>query len=251
MTPGFPLSLFEHIAATIDADLELDQTRSGPAPGTDPFADGSAELGWICSTSFVDLATRSATPSVRLAGVAWVPQDPDSQGKPQYFGDIVVPVDSPIETFDDLAGRSVGCNDEVSLSGHYAFRIAAHEHGADPDAFAKLCFTGGHHYSLDRLIAGELDAAVVDSVVRTSRTMSDPAMAGLRVVERLGPWPVQPLVASSALGDDIVIQVRNALLASNDDSAMQAELQAASLAGFVPVDVDHYLPIRTALAAVS
>ncbi len=101
MTPGFPLSLFERIAHTIDADLELDQTRSGPAAGTDPFADGEADLGWICSTSFVDLATRSATPSVRLAGVAWVPQDPDSQGQPRYFGDIVVPHDSPIMSFAD------------------------------------------------------------------------------------------------------------------------------------------------------
>ena len=251
MTPGFPLSLFERIAATVEADLELDQTRSGPAPGTDPFAAGEAELGWICSTSFVDLATRTAIPSVRLAGVAWVPNDRDSHGQPQYFGDIVVPHDSPIESFDDLAGRSVGCNDEVSLSGHYAFRIAAHEHGADPDSFADLRFTGGHHYSLDRLIAGELDAAVVDSVVRTSRTMTDPDMAGLRVVERLGPWPVQPLVASATLDDAIVAQVRDALLASNNDPAMQAELQAASLTGFVPVDADHYLPIHTALAAVS
>lgn len=251
MTPGFPLSLFERIADAVDADLELDQTQSGPAPGTDPFAAGEADLGWICSTSFVDLATRTSEPSVRLAGVAWVPQDPDVEGRPQYFGDIVVPQDSPIESFADLAGRSIGCNDEVSLSGHYAFRIAAYEHGADPDAFADLRFTGGHHYSLDQVIAGELDAAVVDSVVRTSRAMIDPGAAGLRIVERLGPWPVQPLVASSKLDHDLVAQVRDALLASNHDRAMQQELQAASLTGFVPVDANHYLPIRNALASVS
>ncbi len=76
-------------------------------------------------------------------------------------------------------------------------------------------------------------------------------MAGLRVVTRLGPWPVQPLVASSTLDDSIVSQVRDALLASNADLAMQAELRAASLTGFVPVDANHYLPIRSALAAVS
>lgn len=251
MTPGFPVSLFERIADAVDAELALDQTRSGPAPGTDPFAAGEADLGWICSTSFVDLATRTTSPSVRLAGVAWVPRDPDANGRPQYFGDIVVPVDSPVESFNDLAGRSIGCNDEVSLSGHYAFRIAAHDHGADPDRFADLRFTGGHHVSLDRLIAGDLDAAVVDSVVRTSRTMTDPDMAKLRVVARLGPWPVQPLVASSALDDAVIVRVRDALLASNDDPAMQAELRAASLTGFVPVDADHYLPIRAALAAVS
>lgn len=251
MVPGFPLSLFERIADVVGAELELDEIRSGPAPGHDPFADASTDLGWICSTSFVDLATRAPSPSVRLVGVAWVPEDPGSAGKPQYFGDIVVPEDSPIRSFDDLAGRSVGCNDEISLSGHFAFRIAALEHGADPDSYAELHFTGGHHNSLDRLVAGQLDAAVVDSVVRTNRGGADAEVARLRVVERLGPWPVQPLVARADLDEAIVDRVRDALLASNDDPMMRAELRAASLVGFVPVDADHYLPIRSALAAVS
>ena len=250
MVPGFPLSLFERIADVAGAELELDETRSGPAPGHDPFADGTADLGWICSTSFVDLATRTPSPSVRLAGVAWVPEDPASKGMPQYFGDVVVPEDSPVTSFADLAGRSIGCNDEVSLSGHFSFRIAAFERGEDPDTYADLRFTGGHHTSLDRLVAGDLEAAVVDSVVRTNRALSDPAVAALRVVERLGPWPVQPLVARSTLDPAIVARVRQALLDSTHDPAMRAELQAASLVGFVPVDADHYLPIRSALAAV-
>lgn len=251
MVPGFPVSLFQRIAEVAGAELELDQTRSGPAPGHDPFADGTADLGWICSTSFVDLATRADVPSVKLVGVAWVPEDPDSAGRPVYYGDVVVRQDSPVASFADLTGRSIGCNDEVSLSGHYAFRIAAHKMGADPDTFADLCFTGGHHYSLDRLVAGELDAAVVDSVVRTSRQATDPGVAALRVVDRLGPWPVQPLVARADLDPDVVTAVRQALLASNNDAVMQAELAAASLQHFIEVDDDHYLPIRTALEAVA
>ena len=251
MVPGFPISLFERIADIAGAELALDQTRSGPARGHDPFADGSADLGWICSTSFVDLATRGSSPSVKLVGVAWVPKDPNSADRPIYFGDVVVRQNSPVVSFADLVGRSIGCNDEVSLSGHFAFRIAAQQMGADPDTFADLCFTGGHHYSLDRLVAGELDAAVVDSVVRTSRCATDPAVAALRVVARLGPWPVQPLVARADLDDAIVHDVRQALLASNDDLVMQSELSAASLRHFVEVDDDHYLPIRSALESVA
>lgn len=251
MVPGFPESLFEQIATTVDAELLMDETRSGPAPGHDPFADGTADLGWICSTSFVDLATRRSEPSVKLVGIAWVPNDPGSNGKPQYFGDIVVPADSPIQSFDDLAGQALGCNDEVSLSGHYAFRIAAYEAGENPDTFAELCFTGGHNTSLDQLVAGKLDAAVVDSVVRTSRAAAEPDVAALRVVRRLGPWPVQPLVARADLGDDVIAAVRDALLASNDDPVMQAELAATALSHYVTVGDDHYLPIRSALDAVA
>jgi len=250
MTPGFPVSLFERIAATIDADLALDQTRSGPAPGEDPFRDGTADLGWICSTSFVELSTRSTNPSLQLAGVAWVPDDPDIGGEPRYFGDLVVPAGSPIVSFADLAGRSIGCNDEVSLSGHYALRKAIDDFGAHPDKFAKLHFTGGHHTSLDQLVAGTLDAAVVDSIVRISRMNTDANVARLRVIERLGPWPVQPLVARSNLDHAVLADVRAALLASNDDPGMQSELRAASLTGFVSVEPDHYQSVRSLMVQV-
>lgn len=70
MSPGFPASLFELLGGILDAEVEFDMTLSGPAPGDDPFADGTADLGWICSTSYVDLATRSDNPSIELAGVA-------------------------------------------------------------------------------------------------------------------------------------------------------------------------------------
>lgn len=248
MTPGFPVSLFDQIASAMDVDLELDQRLSGPAPDEDPFRDGKADFGWVCSTSFVDLATRVPDPSIRLVGVAWVPRDPGSRGRPEYYGDIVVRPDSPVRSVDDLGGATIGCNDEVSLSGHFALRIALRQRGYDPDRFAELRFTGGHDRSLDRLVAGDLDAAVVDSVVRMRRSAADPSIAGLRVVERLGPWPVQPLVARADLDDHTVSAARAALLQSNRSTAMQAELLGAQLSGFVEVGADHYLPIRSALA---
>ena len=247
MSPGFPVSLFDTIAARLDAELHLDTERSGPAPGEDPFADGRYELGWICATSFVDLSLRSERPSVRLAGVAWVPDDPDSDGRPVYHGDLVTRPGSGIGSVSDLAGRRVGCNDEVSLSGHLSLRFEIERLGADPDTFAELVFTGGHHRSLDLVAAGELDAAVIDSVVRVQRARADPAVAGLQVVERLGPWPVQPLVASSGLPDHTVDAVATTLLAPGDDD-LARELEAAALRGLVPIPDDHYEPVRRAMA---
>lgn len=249
LTPGFPVALFERIAAVAGVDLLLDQERSGPAPGHDPFAVGEADLGWLCSTSLVDLATRGVATSVRPVGVAWVPLDPGSGGRAVYFGDVVVGPDSPIERFADLAGRAVGCNDEISLSGHYSFRIEAYRRGLD-STFADLRFTGGHHRSLDLLAGGALDAAVVDSVVRTSRARTDPDVAGLRVVERLGPWPVQPLVARTDLGAEVVDVLRRTLLASNGDPAVRAELAAAGLDRFVAVTPDHYDSVHHAMTQI-
>ena len=161
LAPAYPAALFEALADTIGAELAFEVGRSGPDPANDPFVTGAADLGWLCSTSYVELTT-DRTPSVELVGVAWVPADPDANGQPVYFSDVIVPADSGIETLEDLAGARIGCNDAASLSGFHALRIELDRRGHDPVAFADLQMTGGHRHSIDRLLAGELDAAVVD-----------------------------------------------------------------------------------------
>lgn len=218
LAPGLPQTLFEAMADAMGARLHLERGLSGPAPGEDPFADGRFDLGWICATSYVDLCRRAEldgrSPSIRLAGLGWVPDDPAGDGHPVYFGDLTTVAGSSARSLQDLAGARIGCNDPVSLSGYYALRHAIAQTGADPDTFAELVFTGGHHRSLDRLMAGDLDAAVVDSVVRRSGVRADPAVGSLPVIDRLGPWPVQPLVVRSGLGtaevDELVARLRRA-----------------------------------------
>lgn len=248
MSPGFPRSLFETIGRLLEADVTFDETRSGPVPDDDPFADRSVDAGWICSTSYVGLALASPAPTVQLAGVAWVPDDPDADGRAVYFGDLVVPAGSPIRCFDDLAGATIGCNDPVSLSGHYSLRFAMGARGLDPDSFATLRFTGGHQRSLELVAAGHLDAAVVDSVVRTTRSRTDSAVASLRVIERLGPWPVQPLVVRADVPRDEVERIQATLLEAADAPAIRDELSKAGLAGLVAVGDDHYRSVERAMA---
>ena len=246
MTPGFPRSLFDTLAAVIDAEVEYDETQSGPAPGVDPFETGEADLGWICSTSFVDLGTRGDDPSIELTGVAWVPDDPDVNGRPVYFGDLITLPDSGIETFEDLEGKTIGCNDEISLSGYYSWSFALDDRGLPAD-FATQVLTGGHHTSIDRLLAGEIDAALVDSVVRTGRARADQAVADAHLIERLGPWPVQPLVARSSMAAEDIARVRELLLDAAHNPEVQAELDAACLTTLVEVGPDHYAAVRTAM----
>ena len=246
MSPGFPRSLFDTFAAVLDSEVEFDETQSGPAPGVDPFAAGDADLGWICSTSFVELGIRGDEPSIELAGVAWVPDDPDVNGRPVYFGDLITLPDSGIETFSDLEGKTIGCNDKVSLSGYYSWSFELADRGL-PDDFATRVLTGGHHYSIDRLLAGEIDAALVDSVVRTGRARADQAVADVHIIDRLGPWPVQPLVARSSMSADEIARVRELLLDAADHPDVRAELDAACLTTLVEVGPDHYAPVRAAM----
>ena len=73
----------------------------------------------------------------------------------------------------------------------------------------------------------------------------------VRVVETLGPSPIWPGVASSALPDSLVAQTRRALLAMHLTRSGRAVLAAAAMRHFVPVSDADYTPIRemAALAA--
>ncbi len=246
LTPGYPVALSEALAGHLGAELHLETGRSGPDPAVDPFAAGEADIGWVCSTSFVELTT-GRPPSVQEVGIAWVPADPDAGDRPVYFSDVVVRADSTAQSLDDLSGCRIGCNDPASLSGFHALRIELDRRGHEPTEFASLVMNGSHHRSLDRLLAGEIDAAVVDSIVRSQRARQSEDVAGLRVVQRLGPWPTQPVVMRFDAAPSEVDAVRDALLRANDDPLFVELLAAATLTRLAATDADHCAQVRTVM----
>ncbi len=245
LTPGFPVSLFESIGRIIGARVQYETRYSGPVRGSDPFIDDGAQLAWVCSTSFVDMANKG-DPSVQLVGVAWVPDDPDAAGRAVYFGDVVTRPDSGITTFDDLRGKRVGCNDPVSLSGYYSLMFELDDRGLDED-YLDVIFTGGHQASLTAVCNGELDAAIVDSIVRTARERVDSATKELVVIERLGPWPVQALIARGSMSRDELATVRERLLGASCDGELRDQLETAALSHLTEVSLDHYAPVQAAM----
>ena len=235
LAPAYPTELFRLMAECIDAELVIGEGGSGPDPDADPFRSGEADLGWICSTSFAELAVRP-TPSVREVGVAWVPLGEPS---PRYHGVLVVRRGSTAGTLSDLAGSVVAGNDRASLSGNYAYRFAVRRLGEDPDVFADHQLTGSHRRSLDLLLAGEVDAAVIDSVVLARERILDARVAAeLVAIERLGPWPTQPLVAGRSVSDETLAFVRRRLLAP-PDPALAAAFTDAGLERLAPTTPDH------------
>lgn len=247
LAPGYPAALFEALGEVIGAEVGFEVGRSGPEPHADPFASGDADLGWVCSTSFIELTT-DREPSVDLVGVTWVPDDPDANGEAVYFSDLVVRPDSPVRRIADLRGRRIGCNDPASLSGYHALRLELAARGDDPDAFAELILTGGHHHSIDQLLAGEVDAAVIDSIVRTRRARTWPEVDALRIVRRLGPWPTQPLVIRSSASTDDARLLRKLLLDANDHPDVRDVFAASAIDRLVAVAPDRYSGVRSSMA---
>jgi phosphonate transport system substrate-binding protein len=248
LSPGIPQRLFEaivdHVRRTLGYQrtvLRVEARFSGPVRGTrDPFSSGEADVGFMCSPSFVWLR-ELRPPPVELLGVAPVFGDARSSGRPVYFCDVVVRRDAPIGSFAELLGRSWAYNDVCSLSGYYSLLDKLAGMGVDEGFFGRVFCSGSHLNSIEAVAGGEADAAAIDSNVLNLRLGEVPELREkLRVIESWGPYPIQPVVVRSALPAELKEALRSSLLAVHADPLTRRALSQFDLERFVPVTDEDY-----------
>lgn len=117
----------------------------------------------------------------------------------------------------ELAGKSFAFNDEGSLSGHECMRLWLHQHARDRDLalpfFNQTIRTGAHERSLELVVKGAADCAVIDRCVLAVLARDRPALLeGVRILTdvKIGPLPVQPVVVT----DRITLAQRAKLIAA-------------------------------------
>jgi phosphonate transport system substrate-binding protein len=244
LAPGLPMAFFQTIADALgpDTTLSADPRASGPIPDeVDPFSDGRVDIGFMCAPAFLAMRRGLANPPVRLLGLAPVFDDPRANGKPLYHADVVVRTDDAAQTFEDLRGRRVGYNDAISLSGRLALLIHLAKMGEDLSYFSEMIGTGSHKASLAALRDGLIDTATIDATtLRLRRNAGDPLATDVRVIEGLGPHPIQPIVIRADLAEDQVVHVHRALNALSQSAGGRAALAPFGCIGFAPVTDASY-----------
>ena len=151
----------------------LDEIVAAPGPA----------LLFLCGLPYVRLSDENAPVEAIAAAV------PIGEPGPQYFAELVVREGLDAASAADLGGRRVGFNGRDSLSGYVLPYAALEPRGLAEPLYADAIETGSHRRSLALLAAGEIDAAAIDSTVLALEARDDPAIAALRVLERLGPAP--------------------------------------------------------------
>ena len=182
----------------------------------DALRSGAAGVGWLCGFLHINLARSEnwqfqavAAPRSQRAGF---------EGRPVYFGDVIVHADSRHESFDDLARTVFAFNEESSLSGFHMMLNHLVATGRDLSFFASTIASGSHLASIQMVADGSADCAIIDSTILDA-DMPDQ----LRTILSVGPYPAPPIVSVSAH----VAQIRDALdnhaewaLAADADYAM-------------------------------
>ena len=197
---------------------------------------------------------------MQLVPAGFVFADPRAEGRPVYFSEVVVRDDHPAGSFDDLAGCTFGFNDESSLSGYFATLQRLDESGRDGRFFREHRRTGSHGASIEATLSGAIDGAAIDSVVLAAARRANPELATrLRVLESLGPFPIQPIVVRRGLdadglgGAELTGRIAAALIdleRADGADPSAARLARFGLTGCAPIGDDDYAEERRALTAL-
>jgi phosphonate transport system substrate-binding protein len=248
LAPSIPAGLFELVAAEIEraarvgVALDFETRVSGPTPDADPFADGRADVAFVCGPSFSLL--RAAGRAVEIVNAAPVFDDPRNAGRPVYFSDVIVRREHPARALPDLQSSVWAYNDRQSLSGWFRMlaRLESLGFGRDPAAFfSRVVASGSHVASIDLVVRGDADVSAVDSNTLLLARRRDPSLEGrLRVLESWGPSPVQPLVARPGLPAQLRARIAGALRAMADSAETARRLREFGVLRFAPVAEPDY-----------
>ncbi|MEO9176230.1 MAG: PhnD/SsuA/transferrin family substrate-binding protein [Gaiellales bacterium] len=212
---------------------QLDEVLATPGPA----------LLFLCGLPYVRAYDRGIAVEALAAAV------PLGEPAPQYYADLVVRDGLEPNSADELVGRRIGLNGRDSLSGYVLPYAALDARGIAAPLYEDAIVTGSHRRSLAMIVAGELDAASIDSTHLALRAAHEPAIAELRVVERLGPAPIPPVVLLHGT-PALARSLRAALLALGASAEGRAALELGQVERYVAVADRDYDPVRAMDGAV-
>jgi phosphonate transport system substrate-binding protein len=239
---GFYRFIADHAAAQLGYPTELAVGTSYEALAQE------ADVAFVCGLPYVELRRRGELPVEPLAAPVLCGRR--YGGRPVYFSDVIVRRDSPFDSFTDLRGRSWAYNEPLSQSGYGITRYHLVRRGETNGFFGAVVEAGWHQRAINLVCSGAVDASAIDSHVLEVALRDDPELVGrLRVIDTLGPSPIQPVVAADRLPQRLRAELRAVLLGLAAEEEARPHLARALVEGFAPVTDATYDPIRAMLAA--
>jgi phosphonate transport system substrate-binding protein len=203
---------------------------------------GDIDLAFVCSLAYIEhpaIAARfEPLAAPVLAGARY-------RGEPIYYSDVIVQRNSSLRSFADLRGRSWAYNEVLSQSGYGITRYHLALAGETCSYFGRLVEAGHHDRAIHMVAAGHVDAAAIDSHVLESYLRLHPELASsLRVIDCLGPSPIQPVLIRRNLPAQTKEDLGAALVQLNATPGAHDTLAGALIERFVRMDDAAYNPVR-------
>ncbi len=171
---------------------------------------------------------------------------PQVHGGLEYYSLLIVGRGSEAKRLADLRGASFAFSDPLSNSGRLVPTYELARLGSSPDAFfSQTIFTYSHEASIRAVAAGVVAGAAVDSLVFEYLAGAEPELASrVQVIERWGPFGINPLVVNPRLDEATKSDLRRVFLEMDSDPEGRILLEKLDIDRFVPGEEDIYDSVR-------
>jgi len=162
---------------------------------------GQVDVAYVCNTTYVTLQKQN---SVKLLTI------PATKEGEIYYSYIISKKDMAYNNLFDFKDKIFAFTDPGSNSGAIAPTYELLQNGLVPKKyFKKIIYTYKHGESIQAVLDQFVDGASVDSLVYDQFIKRYPNEArNLKVVEKLGPFPMSPIVANNNLDSRIFTNIQ-------------------------------------------
>jgi len=228
--------LLDYIGRELGLPVELVQGKTY-AEINDMVRTGDVTFAFVCTNPY--LQGRDDFGMELLAA-------PEVNGETTYYSYLVVRADSPFDSLADLRGSTFAFSDPLSNSGRLAPVYQLALAGETPESFfSRSIFTYAHDNSIKAVAENLVDGAAVDSLVYDYwvKTGSD-FTSKTKVIEKWGPYGINPVVVRPGLDPALKQQLREVLLGMDTGAAGREILSALLIDRFVVPDDSIYDSVR-------
>ncbi len=184
--------------------------------------------------------------AVNLAGFEPFSLMGSESGEYGYKLQVIVPMDSPIKTLQDLKGHTVAHTEESSNSGNQAPRALFPEEGITPGEDYTVVYSGGHDSSILGVYNGDYEAAcIASSVLDRMADRGVVSMDKIRVVWESQAFPTTSFGYAYNLTPELKAKIKEAFLTYKFAGTPLGK-EFSKVDGFIPVTYkEAWAPIRT------
>lgn len=171
---------------------------------------------------------------------------PVVNGQTVYYSYIIIPARSSKTSLKELRGSVFAFSDPLSNSGRLAPEYALVKMGERAETFfQRVVYTYSHDRSVRAVAAATVDGAAVDSLVFDQMAAKEPSLrTAIRIVDRLGPFGIPPVVVRPKLDLQVKETLRTSLIHMHESSEGRQVLQQLGIERFSPADDSAYDSIR-------
>jgi phosphonate transport system substrate-binding protein len=190
------------IPVSFDQDLAYATRKQG-------LALGNISLGFMCGLLYTVFKDQHKAPLIPLVAPV---SSSISSPRPLYYSYITTR-NNCYKTFAELEHSTFCINEWESFSGCQIMRYHLATLGKFQGFFSRVIESGSHMQSIQKVLSGLADSAAIDHTLYEYWANKNPETAkDIQIIERIGPFPMPPLVISESVPETLKQPILKALL---------------------------------------